>query len=270
MSRSRLKILTYNIHKGFSVGNRRFVLHEIKESLRKVNADIVFLQEIQGEHIILQDKICDWPTDSQFEFLADQVWPHHAYGKNAIYKAGHHGNAILSKVPFVEWENINVSVMQSASRSLLHGTVEMGPGKQRIHMICVHLGLFGMEREKQLSVLVRRINSHVPQDEALIIAGDFNDWRGKAEKHLCHDLKLKEVFKATTGKHARSFPAWMPTLPMDRIYSRGLKPVKCQRCTEAPWRKLSDHTPLIATFELAPKREKVVTQPAYDEASLVD
>lgn len=270
MSRSRLKILTYNIHKGFSVGNRRFVLHEIKESLRKVNADIVFLQEIQGEHIILQNKICDWPTDSQFEFLADQVWPHHAYGKNAIYKAGHHGNAILSKVPFVEWENINVSVMQSASRSLLHGTVEMGPARQRIHLICVHLGLFAMEREKQLSVLAKRIDSHVPRDEALIIAGDFNDWRGKAEKHLCHDLNLKEVFKSTTGKHARSFPAWMPTLPMDRIYSRGLKPLKCHRCTEAPWRKLSDHTPLIATFELATKPAKAVHHQHYNETTLVD
>lgn len=270
MSQSRLKILTYNIHKGFSVGNRRFVLHEIKEALRVMNADIVFLQEIQGEHIILQNKIFDWPTDSQFEFLADQVWPHHAYGKNAIYKAGHHGNAILSKFPFVEWENINVSVMQSASRSLLHGTVVTGPAKQRVHLICVHLGLFGMEREKQLSVLVDRINSHVPRDEALIIAGDFNDWRGKAEKHLCHDLKLKEVFKFTTGRHARSFPAWMPALAMDRIYTRGLKPLKCQRCTEPPWRKLSDHTPLMATFELAPKPEKNVIHQLYDQASLVD
>jgi endonuclease/exonuclease/phosphatase family metal-dependent hydrolase len=250
MPESSIKVLTYNIHKGFSVGNRRFVLHDIKEALRHIDADIVFLQEIQGEHTRRQLRIDDWPSHSQFEFLADQVWQHHAYGKNAIYKSGHHGNAILSKYPFVEWENINVSPIRSASRSLLHGTINMPQGA-RVHVICVHLGLFDAEREKQLSVLSQRINSHVPRDEPLIIAGDFNDWRGRAEKHLNEDLNLVEVFKQTTGRHARSFPAWMPALRMDRIYCRGLVANSCQRLHDASWRRLSDHTPLLASFSLA-------------------
>ena len=38
MSETIINILTYNIHKGFSVANRRFVLHDIKESLRQVNS----------------------------------------------------------------------------------------------------------------------------------------------------------------------------------------------------------------------------------------
>ena len=250
MAETPIKILTYNIHKGFSVGNRRFILHDIKEALRKIDADIVFLQEIQGEHLIKQKKVANWPDNNQFEFLADQIWDHHAYGKNAIYKQGHHGNAILSKYPFIEWENINVSPIRSASRSLLHGTIQLPDTNQKIHVICVHLGLFDVEREKQLSVLSQRINSHVPKDEPLIIAGDFNDWMGRAEKHMNMDLDLFEVFKLTTGRHARSFPAWMPTLTMDRIYCRGLEAIHCQRLHKAPWRKLSDHTPLLASFAL--------------------
>ena len=80
MNKNIIKILTYNIHKGFSVGNRRFVLHEIKDALRRVNADVVFLQEIQGAHEKKQNDVNNWPSESQFEFLADQVWYHHAYG----------------------------------------------------------------------------------------------------------------------------------------------------------------------------------------------
>lgn len=250
MSSATIKILTYNIHKGFSVGNRRFVLHEIKESIRHIDADIVFLQEIQGEHNIRQHNVDSWPNSSQFEFLADQVWHHHAYGKNAIYKSGHHGNAILSKYPFIDWENINVSPIRSASRSLLHGTINIPGTNQHIHVICVHLGLLNAERERQLSTLSQRINSHVPHDEPLIIAGDFNDWLGKADKHLNMDLGLIEVFKSTTGRYARSFPSWMPTLNMDRIYCRGFEPVQCERLHNASWRRLSDHTPLLATFSL--------------------
>ena len=248
MTTTAIKILTYNIHKGFNASNRRFVLHEMKDALRKVNADVIFLQEIQGEHRHKKNQIIDWPDTSQFEFLADQVWQHHAYGKNAIYKSGHHGNAILSKYPFVEWENINVALMKNASRSLLHGSIHIPGYEKKLHVICVHLGLLHFEREKQLVTLTRRINSHIPLDEPLIIAGDFNDWRGLAERHLNEDLGVYEVFKNITGHHARSFPAWLPLLHMDRIYARGLEVIHCQKLHQSPRPHLSDHTPLVASF----------------------
>ena len=250
MPNTSIKVLTYNIHKGFSASNLRFILHEIKSSLRYIDADVVFLQEVHGERNISKNRFDDWPNNQQFEFLADQVWHHHAYGKNAIYKSGHHGNAILSKYPFVEWENINVSLMRSASRSLLHGTIQLPRTNQKIHIICVHLGLFGVERERQLSTLAQRINSHVPPNEPLIIAGDFNDWRGRAEHHLHQNLGVKEVFKNMRGAYARTFPAWLPVLSMDRIYYRGLNVVNCNHLQGQPWRRMSDHTPLFAEFKL--------------------
>ncbi|MBS0299960.1 MAG: endonuclease/exonuclease/phosphatase family protein [Proteobacteria bacterium] len=250
MPNTSLKVLTYNIHKGFSATNLHFILHEIKNLLRNINADVVFLQEVQGERNKSNHRFTDWPNSRQFEFLADQVWHHFAYGKNAIYKSGHHGNAILCKYPFIEWENINVSFLKSASRSLLHGTIQIPGSAQKIHIICVHLGLFGQEREHQLATLVKRINSHVPASEPLIIAGDFNDWRGRAEHFLHRGLGVKEVFKITRGTYARTFPSWLPVLSMDRIYYRGLDIVNCDRLHGQPWRRLSDHIPLLAEFRL--------------------
>ncbi len=135
MAELSLKVLTYNIHKGFSASNLRFILHEIKNSLRQINADVVFLQEVHGERNISNNRFDDWPNNQQFEFLADQVWQHYAYGKNAIYKSGHHGNAILSKYPFIEWDNINVSLFRSASRSLLHGAIQIPGIHRKIHII---------------------------------------------------------------------------------------------------------------------------------------
>ena len=245
-----IKVLTYNIHKGFSASNLRFILHDIKDSLRHIDADVVFLQEIHGERTISNSRFDDWHNNNQFEYLADQVWPHHVYGKNAIYKSGHHGNAILSKYPFIRWENIDVSFMRTASRSLLHGTIEMPGQEQIVHIICVHLGLFGRERDGQLKTLVKRINSHIPANEPLIIAGDFNDWRGRAEYHLHHGLGVKEVFKNIHGAHARTFPAMLPVLSMDRVYYRGLDVIDCKRLHGNPWSRLSDHTPLLAEFKL--------------------
>ncbi len=249
MTEQILQVLTYNIHKGFNTGNRRFVLQQIREALIDVDADILLLQEMQGEHSAKEKQVKDWPGVPQSEYIAEGAWPHHAYGKNAVYGAGHHGNAILSKQPFESWENINVSPFTWASRSLLHGVIQM-PDNRQIHIVCVHLGLIGMERRLQLASLCQRIDSHIPHDAPLIVAGDFNDWLERAEHQLHERLGLQEVFRVTHGRHARTFPAWMPVLPMDRIYFRGVTPLSCERLSHSPWHLLSDHAPLVAKFAL--------------------
>lgn len=250
MNRQALKIVTYNIHKGFNVGNRRFVLHQIREALIATEADLLFLQEMQGAHLHHEDKITDWPDLSQFEFIAEGGWPFHCYGKNAVYKAGHHGNAILSRFLLDHCENINVSPFSWASRSVLHGIVKLPGCATEVHIVCIHFGLTGRERRGQAVKLCDRIDSHVPHDAPLIVAGDFNDWLGKVEHHFHDHLGLQEVFRETHGRYARTFPAWLPMLPMDRIYYRGLQPIACERLNRAPWPSLSDHAPLQATFSL--------------------
>lgn len=252
MENGRLKILTYNIHKGFSTTNARFVLHQIKQSLEEIHPDIVFLQEIMGSHSTHENRIGNWPKQPQFEFLADQLWPHFAYGKNAIYEKGHHGNAILSKFPFIAWENIDVSWHEKASRSLLHGVLHLPNSHVPLHTVCIHFGLFTKERKEQLQILCERIDSHVPHGEPLIIAGDFNDWQGRAEDFLETYLNMQEAFKVLTGKHAKTFPVWRPTLEVDRVYFRNLELKLGERFNKPHWRRLSDHAPLYAEFTIIP------------------
>jgi endonuclease/exonuclease/phosphatase family metal-dependent hydrolase len=65
MKNKTLRVLTYNIHKGFNTGNRRFVLHQIREALISADADVMFLQEMQGEHRHKEKQVKDWPALSQ-------------------------------------------------------------------------------------------------------------------------------------------------------------------------------------------------------------
>tara|TARA_R110000868_G_scaffold410505_4_gene698815 strand:+ start:46768 stop:47508 length:741 start_codon:yes stop_codon:yes gene_type:complete len=245
----RFSILTYNIHKGFSQGSE-FTLHDMRDALKQQSPDILFLQEVQGEHKAKQDNIAQWPLESQLEFLSDSHWQHQIYAKNAVYKQGHHGNGIASKHEIQRWENINVAMNKAASRSLLHAEIQLPDSDQKLHVICAHLGLFEAEREKQIAMLSERIESHVPHDEPLIIAGDFNDWRKRVGQYLQEHLELKEVFLEQQGKHAKTFPAVLPALSVDRIYYRGLDLIKGERLTGKPWTGLSDHIPLLAEFEI--------------------
>lgn len=248
-SQPTLSLVTYNIHKGFGVGAVRFLLPQMREALDVLNPDVVFLQEVQGVHLKRAKRVNDWPQTPQFEYLAENLWPHFIYAKNAVYRAGHHGNAILSKHPFSSFENINLSKMNRASRGLLHCQIMIQPNVT-LHLLCVHLGLFKAERAIQCELLMQRISEAVPAHEPLIMAGDFNDWRNHLTEPLASKLGMSEAFFALEGKHARSFPAIRPSLPVDRVYYRGLEVLEVECLTGKPWRMLSDHIPLYAKFKL--------------------
>ena len=83
----------------------------------------------------------DWPGKPQHEFIADTVWQEVAYGRNAVYRHGHHGNAVLSRFPIIAQENEDISAHAFESRGLLHCEIKLGRAARRtLHCINVHLG----------------------------------------------------------------------------------------------------------------------------------
>ena len=238
-----LSIATYNIHKGFSHFNRRVVLHELRERLRELNADIVFLQETQGEHTRHVERYHNYPCIAQHEFIAEEIWPHCAYGKNSVYEAGHHGNAILSRFPILQFLNKDVSAHRFERRGLLHCEIDLS-GSQRVHCLCVHFGLFAKGRREQTRMLIEHVKNNIPAGMPLIIAGDFNDWRNQMSHTLEHELEVRDVFHLQGGRPARSFPAGLPVFRLDRIYVRGFSVLNSNVHVGGQWQRLSDHAAL--------------------------
>lgn len=236
-----LRVLTVNVHKGFSPLNRRYVLPELREAVRAHHADVVFLQEVLGSHSRHGERHPGWSRLPQYEFLADSLWPMFAYGRNAVYPEGEHGNALLSKFPILEHHNFDVSVHGSEQRGLLHSVLAL-PGERRVHTVCVHLGLDERQRTQQLKLLCGLLDS-LPEDAPVVIAGDFNDWRQRADLMLA-SRGLFEVFTHAYGAPARSFPARWPLLRLDRIYLRNARAHEPRVMSRKPWSHLSDHLPL--------------------------
>lgn len=245
---NRFTVLTVNTHKGFTALNRRFILPELREAVRSVSADVVFLQEVHGTHEQHPKRYDNWPAMPQYEFLADTLWPQFAYGRNAVYPAGDHGNALLSKFQIIRHENLDVSISGHENRGLLHCVLRLPGDGREVHAICVHLGLRETHRRAQLQLLMQRLEA-LDDDAPVVVAGDFNDWRQRADAQLL-PCGLREVFAEQHGKPARSFPARMPTLRLDRIYVRNLKSSRAQVLTTRPWSHLSDHVPLSVEIEL--------------------
>mgnify|MGYP001558372178 CR=1 FL=1 len=240
-----LRVASYNIHKGMSPLNRHFVLHGVRQALKALNPDLVFLQEVQGAHQSLAQ--LGRPPDPQHDYLAgDRLFA--AYGSNAHYLRGHHGNAILSRFAIIQRSNHDLTLHRFERRGLLYCQLAVPSWNTPLHAYCVHLNLRAADRRKQLTMLVEQIQAQVPSDAPLLLAGDFNDWRGEISAIVARELGLLEAFQTLHGEHARSFPARMPLLPLDRIYTRGFAIESAEVLHGAPWRSLSDHAPLYSVL----------------------
>lgn len=250
----RLKVLSYNIHKGFDIGNRLFVLRDIKTALKEMNADILFLQEVQGDHSSHKWKIDNWKTAAQFEYIADMVWDHHAYGKNAIYPQGHHGNAILSKFPIVKWHNHDLTLHKLEQRGLLHAEIDiprMNGAKKKVHLFNTHINLLEAQRIRQVRMINEYVNKHTDGGiDSTLFVGDFNDWTNKVTKLVLKEFGFKEIFNELYGRYPATFPSRLPILSLDRVFYKNLKPVLSMTLKDGIWRKLSDHLPVYAEFEI--------------------
>ena len=83
----------------------------------------------------------------------------------------------------------------------------------------------------------------------MIIAGDFNDWRRKADRTLADELGVVEVFEEVKGRPARTFPSVMPCSASTASTRAGSTCADARVHYAFPGARMSDHAALAATFE---------------------
>ncbi len=246
----RLRIVSYNVHKCIGGLDRRYDPVRIATTLAHHQPDVVLLQEV--------DALAKRSNhDRQVDVLGDALGlRHRAYFGNVRLRAGgEYGNAVLSRFPIVNAQNIDLTVSVKKKRGVLHAKlrVRLPSGHLRtLHLYDLHLGLSGLERKIQIR---RFLASHpfatLDHRAPIVLGGDFNDVWGT----LGPQLLVPAGFRGTT-KAAATFPAYAPVRALDAIYVRGavrLLHVERSRFTLA--RQASDHLPLVAEVQLNPREQ---------------
>ncbi|MCA3250816.1 MAG: endonuclease/exonuclease/phosphatase family protein [Pseudomonadota bacterium] len=250
----RLRVATYNIHKGVrGVGpGKRLEIHNLVPAIESFDADLVFLQEVRLYHTRearrFQRTSFGWPVEGQADFLAPQGFEA-AYRTNAVTRHGEHGNALLSRWPIGDVLHHDVSDHRFEQRGLLHVPVRWQG--LPVHAIVVHFGLVHASRVRQVQRLADFIAREVPRGERLVVAGDFNDWNEKLDEPMAELGLVRAADPATARSRSATFPSIAPVFALDRFYLRGLA---CQT-TMVPrgttWARMSDHLPLVAELVAA-------------------
>jgi endonuclease/exonuclease/phosphatase family metal-dependent hydrolase len=246
----QLRVATYNIHKGVMGLRKRSRVHDLRVALHAIDADICFLQEVQERNERMARRHGSH-NGTQLDVLCTGSYLHRAYGMNAVYPHGHHGNAIVSRHTIGQYLNHDISDHVLERRGLLHAVshVETRAGPLDIHLINTHFGLIRRSRVRQAGFLIEFVKSEVLHRDLDVVeaAADYN--RRQRKGHRFRGLLPWQ--EKPRSPVARTYPSVMPWLSLDRIYVRGFDVREVSVPKGIEWAQRSDHMPLIADLELA-------------------
>jgi len=248
---SRLRVATYNIHKGVrGLGPRkRLEIHNLGLGVEALDADLVFLQEVRLFHRRESRRFertwYGWPEQGQADYLAPEGYDV-AYRSSAITRHGEHGNALLSRWPIGEPDHHDVSAHRFEQRGLLHVPVRWQG--HTLHAVVAHFGLTHGGRLQQVQYLSRFVAEFVPRGAPLLVAGDFNDWNERLDAPM-RSIGLQRATLHGGGVRP-TFPSRVPVFALDRVYMRGFRCVMQEVPRGAAWARMSDHLPLVVELEL--------------------
>ena len=239
----QFRLLTYNIHKGIGGVDRRYRLERIVDTIAHCQADLVLLQEVD-------DEVPRSRGHRQVDLLGDALdMPHRAFQANVKLRQGCYGNAILSRFPLYDQRDIELTVPLKKRRraQAVHCRLPVDGHTRTLLLFNCHLGLAGYERKIQLRrVLECDVLQHAHHETPVVVGGDYNDVWGTLGRQLLEPAGFASVSIST-----KTFPAFMPMRPLDRIYFRGQLRLDHSFASHTKVaRQASDHLPLVADFAL--------------------
>lgn len=240
---SPVKIVTYNIHTCVGV-DRRYDPARTAAVLREIGPDIACLQEVDARRHLAQ-------FDDQWAYLGEATGLTVVSGDDIREHRGRFANAILTRFPALAARSIDLSVAGYEPRSAI--IADLLVGDRVLRVFATHFGLHAGERRFQASQLLAALGEASASErgaaDAILVMGDLNEWRGRSGGIRLLDRRL--------GPSAvpRTFPSWMPVLPLDRIYADGRAMLRDLHVYRSPLARLaSDHLPLVGTLSWTGQR----------------
>ena len=240
MTLSRLRVVTYNVHKCRGL-DRRISPPRIISILKELDADILCLQEVvnaPGTHL--------YDQAGEIERALPE-YTHH-FGANRPLQGGTYGNLTLSRLPVRAWQNHDLTSRRE-ERGALQTDIELGT--QLLHVFNVHLGTGFNERRRQARLLLgEKILASPLLTAPRLVVGDLNEWTRGLTTHL-----LRETFQTFSPRHTlrlpATFPGLLPLVTLDHCYYEPPLELIESHLVRTPTALVaSDHLPLIADFTI--------------------
>lgn len=228
-------IMTYNIRHAVGMDG----VLDLERTARVIKAsqvDIIILNEVDqgtarsfGVH--------------QADSLAALLNFFAVFGRSIDYDGGQYGNALLSRYPILDFH-----VLDLTTDSLLEGRSvflsRIDAAGDTLSIMGTHLGLSQEERLLQ----VRAIIEILPEENRMILAGDFN-FESNSDAYGLLTQLLRDSLAESTGVPPPTFPADKPDRRIDYIFiGEDIEVIKAVDFQHPEILTASDHQPQILHF----------------------
>ena len=230
---AELKLASYNIKHGRNM-NGKITLADTGNFLKKLNADVIALQEVDNK-CTRSGKV------DQAATLGKQLGMHHAFGKFFDYQGGEYGMALLSKHPILEVKKHKLPD-GAEPRIALEIIIEPEKGK-KVSCISIHFDYTSEKRRQpQIKTLLKALETTT---HPIALIGDFNTTPESESIALFknHKSNGQGGFNVPKKGNAVTFPSDKPRVEIDYFMLRGFK--EDATCTVLYEKFISDHRPLV-------------------------
>ena len=228
-----VRMMTYNLHNGFNTDGR-LNMEALAQVIEQQEADVIGLQEVSRGWLINGG-------GDMLEWLSRRLDMPYVYGPAT---GRMWGNAILSRVPVIEWGRVALPPSDlQLTRQLLWATLDLGLG-QELHVINTHfhhVETEGHVREQQAQALIDFWGG-APRT---VVLGDLNAEPDSPEMLALWQAGLRDALEGVALR--QTFPSEAPTDSID--YVLGTADLLLED-PAIPVSTASDHLPVLATVEL--------------------
>ena len=254
----KIKVVSFNIAAGAK--NLKADLNKTADAIKALDADIIGIQEV--DRLTKRSGYVD-----QIKVLADLTGYNFVFGKTIDFDGGEYGIGILTKHPILKAEKIDLpNEPNEEPRVALMAQVKVPTIQEPVNFINTHLGIVlnaktDEELARDSSIRVRQakvINDYAAKIKGLkFLVGDMNDGINSDSMTL-----LKYNWKCVFDEETPNTYTYSATEPFKGIDFIFVSPEKqwninafvpsteeYRNETGIDWRIISDHLPVIATFE---------------------
>ncbi len=248
-----LKFLCLNLWQG---GN---LMKNVIAFIKKENPDVIALQEVyNGDDFSWEQKFRSMDVlRGALGYPYESFAP--AFLERTVFGKVEQGNAILSRFPLIERSTIFYDVpyaeredkpgyYEHTPRNLQH--VCLNTTNHELHMFNTQgiWGIDGRDSDRRL-LMGRSITEQIHSFSHVIVAGDFNV-NPDTQSMRCIEKHLSNIFKneltSTFNMSHKTNPGYA-TAVVDMIFASPSIRIIKKSCPEVD---ISDHLPLLATFEI--------------------
>lgn len=229
-----LRIMTYNIHHGIDA-DLSMNLDAIAAVIAEQNPDVVVLNEVN------RARLTNGFVDT-LPLISRRMKMRHVFGAN--HPDGQYGNAILSRFPILEWDNVHYQAKTTEVRGLLRAVIRTAGDP--ITFYGTHLdhikGPLNVRNQQVMEALEEWAGN-----ARSILLGDLNAEPDAPELQPIYQAGLVDALAVVGAGNV--FTAWekTPSRRIDFIFQTPDLPVKRAWVVES---RASDHLPVLS--ELIP------------------